>query len=38
MAIAETVATYGADGFATAWLRGKGLDWAADMLTEEITP
>ena len=37
-AIAETVATYGADGFATAWLRGKGLDWAADMLTEEITP
>jgi type IV secretion system protein TrbE len=40
MAIAETVATYGADGFATAWLRGKGLDWAADMLTttEETAP
>jgi type IV secretion/conjugal transfer VirB4 family ATPase len=32
-AIAETVATYGADGFAAAWLRRKGLDWAADMLT-----
>ena len=22
-----------AEGFAAAWLRGKGLDWAADMLT-----
>ena len=22
-----------ATGFAAAWLRGKGLDWAADMLT-----
>ncbi len=32
-AIAETVATDGADGFAAAWLRRKGLDWAADMLT-----
>jgi type IV secretion/conjugal transfer VirB4 family ATPase len=40
VAIAETVATYGADGFAAAWLRGKGLDWAADMLTttEETAP
>ena len=39
-AIAETVATYGADGFAAAWLRGKGLDWAANMLTttEETAP
>jgi type IV secretion system protein VirB4 len=38
--IAETVATYGADGFAAAWLRGKGLDWAANMLTttEETAP
>src|SRR6266851_1688215 len=32
-AIAETVATDGADGFAAAWLRRKGLVWAADMLT-----
>ena len=39
-AIAATVATYGADGFAAAWLRGKGLDWAADILTttEETAP
>ena len=39
-AIAETVATYGTDGFAAAWLRGKGLDWAANMLTttEETAP
>jgi type IV secretion system protein TrbE len=40
VAIAETVGTYGADGFAAAWLRGKGLDWAANMLTipEETAP
>ena len=31
-AIAEALATRGRDGFAAAWLRGKGLDWAADML------
>ena len=31
-AIAETIAAHGRDGFAAAWLRGKGLDWAADML------
>ena len=31
-AIAEIVAAHGRDGFAAAWLRGKGLDWAADML------
>ncbi len=34
-AIAETVASHGRDGFAAGWLRRKGLDWAADMLTEE---
>jgi type IV secretion system protein VirB4 len=39
-AIAETMATGGTDGFAAAWLRRKGLDWAADMLTttEENAP
>ena len=38
-AIAETLAAHGADGFAAAWLRGKGLDWAATLLntTEEIS-
>jgi type IV secretion system protein VirB4 len=34
-AIAETVASHGRDGFAAGWLRRKGLDWAADMLTDE---
>jgi type IV secretion system protein TrbE len=33
-AIAETLATHGRSGFAAAWLRRKGLDWAADMLTD----
>ena len=40
-AIAETLATHGPSGFAAAWLRRKGLDWAADMLTNpnpEIAP
>ena len=40
-AIAEIVAAHGRGGFAAAWLRGKGLDWAADMLatpTQEISP
>jgi type IV secretion/conjugal transfer VirB4 family ATPase len=38
-AIAETHAAHGAAGFAAAWLRGKGLDWAATLLTttEEIS-
>ena len=31
-AIAAIVAAEGRAGFAAAWLRGKGLDWAADML------
>ena len=29
----EILAAHGRDGFAAAWLRRKGLDWAADMLT-----
>src|SRR5271167_4994169 len=36
-AIAETIAAHGRGGFAAAWLRGKGLDWAADMLTSQAT-
>ena len=32
-AIARTVAAHGREGFAAGWLRHKGLDWAADMLT-----
>ena len=39
-AITETIAAHGREGFAAAWLRGKGLDWAADMLvkgSEEIS-
>jgi type IV secretion system protein VirB4 len=39
-AIAETIAAHGREGFAAAWLRGKGLDWAAEMLvnrSEEIS-
>jgi type IV secretory pathway VirB4 component len=31
-AIARIVAEHGRDGFAAAWLRVKGLDWAADMM------
>ena len=41
-AIAEIVAAHGRGEFAAAWLRGKGLDWAADMLAtpvnQEISP
>src|SRR5262249_43059972 len=33
--IAEIVADQGRDGFAAAWLRRKGLDWAADLLASE---
>ncbi len=32
-AIDEIFAAHGRAGFAAAWLRSKGLDWAADMLT-----
>jgi type IV secretion system protein VirB4 len=31
--LAEVFAASNRDGFAAAWLRRKGLDWAADMLT-----
>jgi type IV secretion/conjugal transfer VirB4 family ATPase len=34
-AIAQILSTEGADGFAAAWLRRKGLGWAADMLTQD---
>src|SRR6202790_3835388 len=40
-AITEILSTHGREGFAAAWLRRKGLDWAADMLsnpTLEIAP
>jgi type IV secretion system protein VirB4 len=32
-AISETVAVHGATGFASAWLRRKGVDWATTLLT-----
>jgi type IV secretion/conjugal transfer VirB4 family ATPase len=32
--ISELVAAHGASGFATRWLRHRGLDWAADLLPE----
>jgi type IV secretion system protein VirB4 len=32
-AIAETLDAQGRGGFADAWLRARGLDWAADLLT-----
>lgn len=31
-AISAIFAEHGRDGFARAWLRHKGLDWAADLL------
>ena len=38
-AIAELMAEHGQAGFAAAWLRRKGADWAADLLlTMETTP
>ena len=33
--IEELCATHGRDGFAAAWLRDRGLDWAADLLPRE---
>jgi len=37
--ISELLAKHGRGGFAAAWLRQNGLDWAADMLTcnEEVS-
>ena len=38
-AIAKVMAEHGRTGFAAAWLRTKGLDWAADMLFhKEVVP
>ncbi|MGF6227847.1 type IV secretion/conjugal transfer VirB4 family ATPase [Inquilinus ginsengisoli] len=34
LAIADTLATHGRDGFAEAWLRRRGLGWAADLLPQ----
>jgi len=31
-AIDETLANHGRDGFAAAWLRSRGLDWAVELL------
>ncbi|AZS21603.1 conjugal transfer protein TrbE [Caulobacter sp. FWC26] len=31
-AISQTLAAHGRDGFAAAWLRARGLAWAADLL------
>jgi type IV secretion system protein VirB4 len=33
--IEELCADHGRDGFAAAWLRHRGLDWAADLLSHE---
>jgi type IV secretion system protein VirB4 len=33
--IEELCAHHGRDGFAAAWLRHRGLDWAADLLPHE---
>jgi type IV secretion system protein VirB4 len=33
--IEELCAAHGRDGFAAAWLRDRGLDWAADLLPRE---
>ena len=38
-AIAELIVAHGQAGFAAAWLRRKGVDWAADLLlTMEMAP
>ena len=36
--ISELVETHGVAGFATAWLRSRGLDWAAELLPEPPSP
>ncbi|MFG1277160.1 conjugal transfer protein TrbE [Xanthobacter autotrophicus] len=33
-AIAQLLAEYGADGFLDAWLRHRGVDWAADLIPD----
>ena len=37
-AISNLIATHGRDGFAAAWLRHRGLDWAIDLLGPDIAP
>jgi hypothetical protein len=37
-AIADVLATHGRAGFATAWLRRKGLEWAAELLEPPPAP
>jgi type IV secretion system protein VirB4 len=37
-AIAEVMAKHGRAGFAPAWLRRKGLDWAAELLEPPAAP
>jgi type IV secretion/conjugal transfer VirB4 family ATPase len=37
-AIADVLATHGRAGFASAWLRRKGLDWAAELLEPPPAP
>jgi type IV secretion system protein VirB4 len=36
-AISELLATHGREGFAAAWLRHRGLDWAVDLLGPDAT-
>ncbi len=36
--IAAILGQHGRAGFSAAWLRAKGLDWAADMLTQSQEP
>jgi len=37
-AISELLGTHGQDGFAAAWLRHRGLDWAIELLGTETAP
>jgi type IV secretion system protein VirB4 len=38
IAITDLLATHGRDSFAPAWLRHKGLDWAAKLLEPAAAP
>ena len=35
-AISTLLEAHGADGFAAAWLRHRGLDWAVDLISDEL--
>ena len=37
-AIAALLEAHGPNGFAAAWLRHRGLDWAADLIGAELSP